>query len=290
MDLLTKLVNETPRWHDITPDEGLNDRASILRNLKAAVPIRIQNVADYLFLETDQYDFDLGGDFPNVAPPWPVFFMSYRMPPYLRRKGGLEPNVGAGREYGYLFVAEQDTATDGWVVKTRQFVESVTQGSIWYVSKDGQLLSAHRKPLERGSNAHFIFTPIQRWPEGDWVAPAQFGASEFFAPFLAICFCHCKNVDILSEPVPPKVKAKRERTYGWTTDAWHMLKIEPMRKELASEGAEQPGGLKRSLHIMRGHFKDYREGRGLFGKTHGMWWWNFRLADSSHKHEYKIEN
>ena len=53
--------------------------------------------------------------------------------------------------------------------------------------------------------------------------------------------------------------------------------------------AKDPAGLKRALHICRGHFKDYREGRGLFAKTHGIWWWDFRLTDSSHRHWYEIE-
>ena len=42
-----------------------------------------------------------------------------------------------------------------------------------------------------------------------------------------------------------------------------------MRRQLAEAGANEPGGLKRSLHIMRGHFKNYRDGRGLFGKIRG---------------------
>jgi hypothetical protein len=62
-----------------------------------------------------------------------------------------------------------------------------------------------------------------------------------------------------------------------------------MCKQLDAAGAKDPGGLPRALHIMRGHFKDYREGRGLFGKVHGMWWWDFRLTDSSHPHRYQIE-
>ena len=31
------------------------------------------------------------------------------------------------------------------------------------------------------------------------------------------------------------------------------------------------------MHICRGHFKDFREGTGLFGKLKGMYWWNQQL-------------
>jgi hypothetical protein len=293
MDLLTKLAKEAPRWPHTMPDGNLNDRDSILRSLRTAIPIHVQNVADYLYLETEQYDFYLNRDFPNIAPPWPVFFMSFKMPPRLRRKDGWERNLSAGLEHSYLFVGERNEATGGWIVKSRLFISTttemiITQGAKWCVSKDGECLSAEGKPLE-GETTSYSVTPILRWPEGNVLARGYFEPSLFFVPFLAICFCHCKNVDILKEPVAPKVKAKRERSYGWTPDAWHTLKIEPIRKQLADAGAHQPAGLKRALHIMRGHFKDYRDGRGLFGKHHGMWWWDFQLTHSSHKHRYDIE-
>jgi hypothetical protein len=79
MDLLMKLVAEAPAWRHTTGPAAIQ-RDALIRDLKAAIPLRIQNVADYLFLETDQEHFALNKDFPNLAPPWPVFFMSYKMP------------------------------------------------------------------------------------------------------------------------------------------------------------------------------------------------------------------
>jgi hypothetical protein len=135
----------------------------------------------------------------------------------------------------------------------------------------------------------YNMSPIFHWPTGEKIVHLPMDLQPFFAPLLAISFCHCKNVDILRETVPPKVKAKRERSHGWSPDAWHALKIEPMQKELRGAGADEPGGLKRALHICRGHFKDYRGGHGLFGKVHGMWWWEPRLTDTSHPHRYEID-
>lgn len=47
--------------------------------------------------------------------------------------------------------------------------------------------------------------------------------------------------------------------------------------------AEHPAYPKRweplmPLHLVRGHFKDYEEGKGLFGKLHGRWWWTPHMA------------
>jgi hypothetical protein len=84
MDLLTRLVKEAVQLPQMNGYMAI-DRQALISDLKAATPIRIQNVADYLFLETDQESFHLSQDFPNVAPPWPIFFMSYRMPARPRR-------------------------------------------------------------------------------------------------------------------------------------------------------------------------------------------------------------
>lgn len=291
MDLLLRLVKEAPALPEMRDPLAIK-RDALLHDLKVAIPIRIQNVADYLFLETDQDDFQLNHDFPNLAPPWPIFFMSYKMPSRVQLKNKWQPNPSAGVEYGLLFAADEDRATGGWSVRSviwaAQLPQTVMQGIIWRISREGECLSAEGTPFA-GDTMTYLATPIFRWPTGEVLLERRIELQPFFAPFLAISFCHCKNVDILREPVPPKVKAKRERTHGWSPDAWHALKIEPMRRQLRGAGANEPGGLKRALHITRGHFKDYREGRGLFGKVHGMWWWDNRLTDSSHPHRYRID-
>ncbi len=281
MDLLTRLVKEAAQFPYPTVRSGL------IRSLKAAVPIRIQNVADYLYLEADQDKFNFYRDCPNIAPPWPVFFMSYRIPSRLRTRDGWQPAEAPGLELGYLFNGEEEEATGAWTLRCILFQGSLARGVDWRIDKDGRLLPASGIPIKEGA-VEYSASPILRWPQCQILDNSPLDLELFAVPFLAISFCHCENVPLLREPVPPKVRAKRERAYGWSPDAWHTLKIEPMRKRLNAAGACEPGGLKRALHIMRGHFKDYRKGRGLFGKNHGMWWWDFRLTDSKHKHQYDI--
>jgi hypothetical protein len=45
-----------------------------------------------------------------------------------------------------------------------------------------------------------------------------------------------------------------------------------MQEVLKREGNVEEGGLKKALHIVRGHFADFTEGRGLFGRHHGLFW------------------
>jgi hypothetical protein len=285
MDLLTKLVEEAPRFGNaLIAEKGAETiqraRHELLQDFKAAIPIRIQNVANYIYLESDREQANLYHDFPNLAPPWPQFFMSYKRPPRMRTKQGWErPKGPTSIELGYLCTGDRDEAIGGWTLTIMAFGPNVMCSYRWRIDTQGQLL--------REGN---LVTPPLKWPEGYILDPSRQGDLESIAvPLLAICFCHCKNIPLVREPVPTKVKTKRDSAHGWSPDAWHTLQIEPMRKQLNAAGASEPGGLKRALHIMRGHFKDYRDGRGLFGKTHGTWWWNFRLTDSHHLHRYEIE-
>jgi hypothetical protein len=47
-----------------------------------------------------------------------------------------------------------------------------------------------------------------------------------------------------------------------------------MKKVLETEGDIQHNGIAKALHICRGHFKDYRNSAGLFGKYKGLYWWD----------------
>lgn len=257
MDLLTRLVKEAVQLPEMHCYMAI-DRQALLSDLKAATPVRIQNVGDYLFLETDQENFHLSQDFPNDAPPWPIFFVSYKTPARSRLKDKWSPDQAAGLECGNLFAAEEDDLTGDWTMRSVFWgiglPRPVMQGFIWRVNKDGECLAADGKQLSV-KKAYYRVTPFFQWPTDKVIGHTRFEPAIFFAAFLAISFCHCKNVDILSEAVPPKVRAKRERFHGWSPSAWHPLKIEPMRRRLAEAGANEPDGLKRSLHIMRGHFK-----------------------------------
>ena len=61
---------------------------------------------------------------------------------------------------------------------------------------------------------------------------------------------------------------------------YRVLNIEPMKRVLKAEGGLDKSGPKVALHICRGHFKDYRDGPGLFGQHTGTWWWEGSLRGS----------
>lgn len=90
--------------------------------------------------------------------------------------------------------------------------------------------------------------------------------------FLAISFLHCKNVTRHEHTPNKKLSAQHRRLSGHPLVTYYTLEIEPMKQVLRAEGQSETVGLKKSLHICRGHFADYTGGKGLFGKYHGQFW------------------
>ena len=82
---------------------------------------------------------------------------------------------------------------------------------------------------------------------------------------------HCKNVKIL-DFLSDRKKSRSQNRRGFHV-TYKTLEITPMKKVLETEGGLETNGLKKALHICRGHFKDYRE-VGLFGKFHDIYWWD----------------
>jgi hypothetical protein len=101
---------------------------------------------------------------------------------------------------------------------------------------------------------------------GDTFNPMSFPA------FLTLSFMHCKNVT--TEAVEPDRDVNRERRKQGLKPfvRYHTIDIEPMKRVLRTEGKVESTGLKRALHICRGHFSTYTEERPLFGKLAGTFW------------------
>jgi hypothetical protein len=93
--------------------------------------------------------------------------------------------------------------------------------------------------------------------------------------YLAICFMHCKNVTLTEQEgqYPSRqVRREAERRGDPPLTKFYTLNIEPMKKVLRDEGGSETVGLKRALHICRGHFSHYSEDKPLFGKYAGQFW------------------
>jgi len=82
---------------------------------------------------------------------------------------------------------------------------------------------------------------------------------------LAISFMNCKNVTL--DPVDPPAVLNKIRQRGGLKPflRYHTINIEPMKSVLRTEGGIEANGLKKALHICRGHFATYSD--RMFGRS-----------------------
>jgi hypothetical protein len=83
---------------------------------------------------------------------------------------------------------------------------------------------------------------------------------------------HCKNV-ILGEDFSPSLRQNKSRQSAGKFPLMksYILHIQPVRK-MMKETHGQERLTRESLHICRGHFKNFDD-RKLFGKYSGTFWW-----------------
>jgi len=89
---------------------------------------------------------------------------------------------------------------------------------------------------------------------------------------LAISFMHCKNVNVTEEAPSRNARRHWDRLGHAPLIHYRVLDIEPMRHTLRTEGRADEVGLRKALHICRGHFATYSEARPLFGHLAGTFW------------------
>ena len=104
--------------------------------------------------------------------------------------------------------------------------------------------------------------------------------SMLFPFWLALSFLHCGNVASRAQD-PCHPAGKRNVKQPCKRLHYKVLDIHPMRQALSASMQTTQAGLKTALHSVRGHFADYRQGGGLFGKHHGLYWFNQHTRGAS---------
>jgi|GEM_PF-1762323 len=279
------LFEELSRIPDLDPNVHLA--------LIEATRIRADNV--YTYMVEDKKDFaSLIDHLPVVIPPFETTWIEFDMTEQNQR-------VTAG----YLLVRErigEDTVLHlpkrvvqsgaVWAVYAQAFMRG---GSVETILSDGSTTLIH---LEDGK-APFSFLLSLR-ADGTIIGD-QSGILVSFAPqyeatlrakhlfeissiterevfsvaLFGLSLLNCKNVSL--EEVQPSLVRKHRNRHSQPAVSYHVLKIKPMVVHRHGSG-DWVGGSSPSLHIRRGHFKDYRKGAGLFGKIHGIYWWESEVV------------
>jgi hypothetical protein len=226
------------------------------------------------------------GDLPTVTPPFQSVFLET-----------ASPNIAAPiRSWGAFFSGrdEIDSSTDPeisrdkvrWVVEMallfddRGIIRTHPAVYVFYLDSSGQLLcDGQGKTLYETAT---IVEPelaaiIENDPRWEELKTSTFNLALPF--WFAFAFMHCKNVSLESPPVSRQVRRQAERKGTPLLDD-RVLNIEPMKGVLRTDGGLDEAGPKVALHICRGHFKDYRDGPGLFGKHKSVYWWEGSVRGS----------
>lgn len=264
--------------------------------------LHIQNVADYFWEQggAQAEHFSMKA-FPNLAPPFPAFWMEFRVQELSEEDekimvdddGKRIPDMYRTTHEGALIKAERVEGEEN--VKWRLFVSLfASAGSlnpkrvVWWgtfsflVDQDGTPIPNPNAEDMMIENI-WLAPPLRQLMETDGMERIASVMSDgaLYPSLLALSFLHCKNVELVENDFGQRSPHSnlKKRTRNPKTK-YYTLHIEAMKKVLRTEGDSERAGLSNALHICRGHFKDYSRGGGLFGKYQGLYWWESHVRGS----------
>jgi len=104
---------------------------------------------------------------------------------------------------------------------------------------------------------------------------------EYISPVLmAVSLMNCKNVTI-EDAEPFKGEKKKRNRHNQPRTKYHVLKIKSMTTRRGT--GEYTGGGIPSMHIRRGHFKQFTDDKPLFGRWAGLYWWEAAVVGKKSK-------
>ncbi len=272
-------------------DSGVADRRKLLNVLNNAQLVVADNVARYLetFKKGEYVDVS---DFPIVIPPFEYTFVEVRFSHTWREGVGQEGGVLLTLSEPRLPSGEVPEEVRGWFTRpeVKYFLNCIhfavfrgTQplalsNALFPISADGGVV-----PFDKSGRIKHAFHWINplRDTAGNEIRGAELLRSHssilgdsLYPALMALSFMHCRNVTVKKEAPPLPLSKKHEKRTGRPLLRYHVIQIDHMKQVLEREGHVSTEGLKKALHICRGHFKHYgRDGKGLlFGKHVATVW------------------
>jgi hypothetical protein len=96
-----------------------------------------------------------------------------------------------------------------------------------------------------------------------------------------LAMMNCANIDTVAHDAPAAFQKARVKGGKRPLVAYHTVRVDLGKTPRAIAAEDLPGdGTTPRRHKKRGHIKDYRGGKGLFGRYKGIWYWGPTLAGS----------
>lgn len=266
------IINE-PRADSAETDHWINRDREIL---KLHPKLNLDNVAEYW--AQSNVGKCIGETIPNWTPPFEYLFAEWK---------AVGPGADGCVETGVGVSVVDSANPDELAAIEKMFSQSqelplhektklVLICSMWVSDTRKPILSS---PVWTGF-VHAVFVdklgaflgmltlrpaaPVGHKPDPLAISTAQ---NEMMVLGMGLSFMNCKNVKRIEQAEPRKESWHAKEKCP--VFRFHTLDINPMKEVLRTEGQSESTGLKRALHICRGHFAHYSEEKPLFGKYAG---------------------
>lgn len=287
--------------------------AEIRKNLPSVPIFVVDNVSNFIEDEEEEgREWNLEkGTYPNLAPPFDWWWMEYdvshrdwgkkhgvRSVGALARAFDMKDKEDFAEAHDMLPVEATFKQEPRWIVQWQVVMEYVEEQEkvpitaavmlMTLLDEHGDLTEDFAGTVYSIALTHTLEEEMKKKRKG-----FVFGAVTLMRPmWLALSLMHCRNVEIVEQHPPRHERRRAERNKEKPPVRYSTVNITPMRKVLATEGRSGEVGLRKALHICRGHFKHFDE-KPLFGRVRGTFWWGSMVrGDARHGrniHDYKVK-
>lgn len=263
--------------------------------LRKAPVFEVTNVSDYYYLGTSQEVWNVFADFPHPMPPFNATWFEWSLSKESQSGKDLIPNQNAQLfdRIGCYVLCEK--VSDAYAPRLPKDV-CMKLNFICIARKCGTHtifvlpmvcfgLNVDFEPVSTRVNDSKVLyaypgvmpSAIKESPD-DFMEIGQQACASIHVPLLAISMLNCKNVTTRAVPsMSAELLRKHARRGHPMTAQHHIIEIQPVTQLLKRETGSASYS-RAAAAIIRGHFKNYSEGAGLFGKLKGRFWWAQRIA------------
>lgn len=237
---------------------------------------KIQNVADYYY-KVDPTGAISVRDLVCAFPPFEVTWFEYNIPNMMRIGDEIRhvPYSGKIGVFAQMRQIKGDKCEVAFILFTNIPNMHWKGGTQITCDNKGKVLIDENQLLATNPTYNLI-------PEFKNVTQQQkteFIMLDINVVFYALNFLHCRNVKSIENKFDDKLINNWKKKNRPFFEKYYTLEIDAMKKVLEDEGDIKNSGIKKALHICRGHFKNYDD-KPLFGKHTGMYWWQHSVRGS----------